>query len=121
MEGLESDQRVLLTKLAVNQEHLQKDFNRMAQTFEKNSETQVKQTADTHKILLKVSESIGQIERLRTDYIDLNARVVNAESFIAIQKPAIERKNKIVDGLTSKILWVIILGIAGLFYANPFK
>lgn len=121
MEGLESDQRVLLTKLAVNQEHLQKDFNRMAQTFEKNGEMQVKQTADIHSILVKVSESIGKIERLQSDYANLSRRVSSAESFIAIQKPAVERKNKIIDGLTSKVLWIIIIAIGGLFYANPFK
>lgn len=121
MDVLESDQRVLLTKLAVNQEHLQKDFNRIVLSIDKSNEIQVKQSGEIHKVLVSVSESIGKVERLQSDYTKLNARMVNAESFIAIQKPAIERKNKIVDGLTSKVLWVIIMAIAGLFYANPFK
>lgn len=118
----ESDHRVLLTKLAVNQEHLQKDFNRIALAIEKNTETQTKQSADIHEMLMSVSASVGRVDRLESDRTSMGIRLTNAETFIAGLKPEVERRRKIIDAVTSKLAWAVIAGIFGLIlYINPFK
>lgn len=121
MSAEESDHRVLLTKLTINQEHLQQDFNRIAKAIEKSTEAQTKQSADIHKILLSVAENVGRVDRLEASDIEKGIKITNLESFVAELKPEVIRRRKIIDAITSKITLVIILAIAGIFFVNPFK
>lgn len=121
MDGQESDQRILIAEMRLNQEHQQKSLSDLTSAIKESNANQAALTTEVHSMVKTYIADRGRLDALERNDIDKEQRLRINETFITALRPDVERKRLWIDRIVPTLIIAAVLAIAGIFYVNPFK